>query len=165
MTRTRVHALIRVLMLENGLAAAAASHARTLAETPVLAWRPPPLKVHPNSRTLEGKLQFPLTPGQVVRGFALDVDGHLRGAVLVAKAQAKQVLEDSPASARSRPPADDARPQLRAACLSAARRQDEDRRADHPRSCKGSTAGSARLRTRSRSRVRSAGGERVVSAS
>jgi len=29
---------------------------------------------NPNNRILEGKLQFPLAPGQVVSGFALDVD-------------------------------------------------------------------------------------------
>ena len=49
---------------------------------------------NPNSRTLEGKLQFPLAPGQIVSGFALDVDGHLRSAVPVDKARAEQVFED-----------------------------------------------------------------------
>jgi tetratricopeptide (TPR) repeat protein len=49
---------------------------------------------NPNNRTLEGKLQFPLAPGQVVSGFALDVDGHLRAAVPVEKARAQQVFED-----------------------------------------------------------------------
>ena len=49
---------------------------------------------NPNARTLEGKLQFPLAPGQVVSGFALDVDGRLRDAVPVEKARAQQVFED-----------------------------------------------------------------------
>ncbi|HEX2542184.1 MAG TPA: VIT domain-containing protein [Caldimonas sp.] len=49
---------------------------------------------NPNARTLEGKLQFPLGPGQVVSGFALDVDGRLRDAVPVQKAQAQQIFED-----------------------------------------------------------------------
>ena len=49
---------------------------------------------NPNSRVLEGKLQFPLAPGQVVSGFALDVDGRLRAAVPVEKARAQQVFED-----------------------------------------------------------------------
>jgi Ca-activated chloride channel family protein len=49
---------------------------------------------NPNSRVLEGKLQFPLGAGQVVSGFALDVDGQLRDAVPVEKARAEQVFED-----------------------------------------------------------------------
>ena len=49
---------------------------------------------NPNHRVLEGKLQFPLAPGQVVSGFALDVDGRLRAAVPVEKARAQQVFED-----------------------------------------------------------------------
>ena len=49
---------------------------------------------NPNTRVLEGKLQFPLAPGQVVSGFALDVDGQLRDAVPVEKARAQQVFED-----------------------------------------------------------------------
>ena len=49
---------------------------------------------NPNHRILEGKLQFPLAPGQVVSGFALDVDGRLRAAVPVEKARAQQVFED-----------------------------------------------------------------------
>ncbi len=32
--------------------------------------------LNPNSRALEGKLQFPLAAGQIVSGFALDVDGR-----------------------------------------------------------------------------------------
>ena len=49
---------------------------------------------NPNSRVLEGRLQFPLGAGQVVSGFALDVDGQLRDAVPVEKARAEQVFED-----------------------------------------------------------------------
>jgi len=49
---------------------------------------------NPNQQILEGKLQFPLAPGQVVAGFALDVDGKLRAAVPVEKARAQQVFED-----------------------------------------------------------------------
>ena len=49
---------------------------------------------NPNARVLEGKLQFPLGAGQVVSGFALDVDGQLRDAVPVEKARAEQVFED-----------------------------------------------------------------------
>ena len=49
---------------------------------------------NPNQRVLEGKLQFPLAAGQVVSGFALDVDGKLRAAVPVEKARAQQVFED-----------------------------------------------------------------------
>lgn len=49
---------------------------------------------NPNPRILEGKLQFPLAAGQVVSGFALDVDGELRDAVPVEKARAEQVFED-----------------------------------------------------------------------
>src|SRR4051794_34433727 len=49
---------------------------------------------NPNPRTLEGKLQFPLAPGQVVSGFSLDVHGKLRAAVPVEKARAQQVFED-----------------------------------------------------------------------
>jgi len=50
--------------------------------------------LNPNARTLEGKLQFPLAAGQIVSGFALDVDGRMRAAVPVEKARAQQVFED-----------------------------------------------------------------------
>jgi tetratricopeptide (TPR) repeat protein len=50
--------------------------------------------LNPNSRVLEGKLQFPLAAGQVVSGFALDLDGRMRDAVPVEKARAQQVFED-----------------------------------------------------------------------
>ena len=49
---------------------------------------------NPNTRVLEGKLQFPLGAGQVVSGFALDIDGQMRDAVPVEKARAEQVFED-----------------------------------------------------------------------
>jgi tetratricopeptide (TPR) repeat protein len=49
---------------------------------------------NPNGRTLEGELQFPLSGGQTVTGFALDIDGVLRDAVPVDKAKAQQVFED-----------------------------------------------------------------------
>ncbi len=49
---------------------------------------------NPNGRILEGKLQFPLASGQIVSGFALDIDGELRDAVPVEKARAQQVFED-----------------------------------------------------------------------
>ena len=126
MTLTIVERFIRQLALCACVAAAAPAHGRTIAETPVVAWRPPTLHVqgaeqpvrmqslrldvevsggvaqtrvemvflNPNARTLEGKLQFPLAPGQVVSGFALDVDGRLRDAVPVEKARAQQVFED-----------------------------------------------------------------------
>ena len=50
--------------------------------------------LNPNNRILEGKLQFPLAPGQVVSGFSLDVEGHLRAAVPIEKARGQQVFED-----------------------------------------------------------------------
>ncbi len=49
---------------------------------------------NPNARILEGKLQFPLAPGQIVSGFALDVNGRMRTAVPFDKARAQQVFED-----------------------------------------------------------------------
>ena len=49
---------------------------------------------NPNARILEGNLQFPLAPGQIVSGFALDVDGRMRTAVPVDKARAQQVFDD-----------------------------------------------------------------------
>lgn len=48
---------------------------------------------NPNTRVLEGNLQFPLRPGQQVVGFALDVDGHMREAVPVEKTHGRQVFE------------------------------------------------------------------------
>jgi Ca-activated chloride channel homolog len=49
---------------------------------------------NPNARVLEGELQFPLLDGQVVNGFALDIDGHLREAVAIPKARGQEIFED-----------------------------------------------------------------------
>ena len=49
---------------------------------------------NPNPRVLEGELQFPLLDGQVVTGFALDVNGRLRDAVPVPKARGQEIFED-----------------------------------------------------------------------
>ncbi|MEO8153854.1 MAG: VIT domain-containing protein [Rhizobacter sp.] len=49
---------------------------------------------NPNDRVLEGELQFPLHEGQLVTGFALDINGELRPAVPVEKAKGQQVFED-----------------------------------------------------------------------
>jgi Ca-activated chloride channel family protein len=49
---------------------------------------------NPNQRVLEGELQFPLQEGQVVTGFALDVNGSLRDAVPVPKAKGQEIFED-----------------------------------------------------------------------
>jgi Ca-activated chloride channel homolog len=49
---------------------------------------------NPNPRVLEGELQFPLLDGQVVSGFALDIDGRLRDAVAVPKARGQEIFED-----------------------------------------------------------------------
>lgn len=48
---------------------------------------------NPNSRQLEGELQFPLQPSQQVSGFALDIDGNLRPAVPTPKARGRQAFE------------------------------------------------------------------------
>jgi Ca-activated chloride channel homolog len=50
--------------------------------------------VNPNGRVLEGELNFPLSPGQRIEGFALDVQGRLRDAVAVDKPRAEQIFED-----------------------------------------------------------------------
>ena len=49
---------------------------------------------NPNTRVLEGELQFPLLDGQTVTGFALDINGELRPAVPVDKAKGQQVFEE-----------------------------------------------------------------------
>ncbi len=49
---------------------------------------------NPNDRQLEGELQFPLRDGQVVTGFALDINGELREAVPVEKARGQEVFEE-----------------------------------------------------------------------
>ncbi|TXH73870.1 MAG: DUF2135 domain-containing protein [Lysobacteraceae bacterium] len=48
---------------------------------------------NPNDRLLEGNLEFPLQPDQLISGFALDIDGQLRDAVPVPKPKAQQVFE------------------------------------------------------------------------
>jgi len=48
---------------------------------------------NPNSRVLEGNLQFPLADGQQVTGFALDIDGAMRPAVPVEKSRGRQIIE------------------------------------------------------------------------
>jgi len=49
---------------------------------------------NPNSRVLEGELQFPLAEGQQISGFALDINGELREAVPVPKDRGRQVFEE-----------------------------------------------------------------------
>ena len=49
---------------------------------------------NPNSRQLEGNLQFPLLDGQQITAFALDIDGALRPAVPVEKARGRAVFEE-----------------------------------------------------------------------
>ncbi|KRA74617.1 hypothetical protein ASD78_13770 [Lysobacter sp. Root667] len=48
---------------------------------------------NPNNRPLEGELQFPLHEGQQISAFALDIDGRMRAAVPVPKAQGQAVFE------------------------------------------------------------------------
>lgn len=48
---------------------------------------------NPNSRVLEGELQFPLPDGASVCGYALDVDGRLRDGVVVPKDEARVAFE------------------------------------------------------------------------
>ena len=49
---------------------------------------------NPNTRVLEGELQFPLHAGQTVTGFSLDMaDGSMRAAVPVPKARGREVFE------------------------------------------------------------------------
>ncbi|HEY0589478.1 MAG TPA: VIT domain-containing protein, partial [Pseudoduganella sp.] len=48
---------------------------------------------NPNSRQLEGDLQFPLGEGEQITGFSLDVDGEMRPAVPVGKERGRQILE------------------------------------------------------------------------
>jgi tetratricopeptide (TPR) repeat protein len=51
--------------------------------------------LNPNTRTLEGELQFPLAEGQVITGFALEApDGHMMPAVPVPKAKGQEVFEN-----------------------------------------------------------------------
>ncbi|OGB20626.1 MAG: hypothetical protein A3I66_22950 [Burkholderiales bacterium RIFCSPLOWO2_02_FULL_57_36] len=48
---------------------------------------------NPNSRPLEGNLQFPLLDGQQITAFALDIDGKRRPAVTVEKAKGRKIFE------------------------------------------------------------------------
>lgn len=48
---------------------------------------------NPNPQVLEAELQLPLLGGQVVTGFALDIQGQLRAAVPVDKARGREVFE------------------------------------------------------------------------
>ncbi len=48
---------------------------------------------NPNNRVLEGELVFPLGEGQTVTGYALDIDGKMRNAVVVEKQKARQTFE------------------------------------------------------------------------
>ena len=48
---------------------------------------------NPNSRVLEGELEFPLPEGAVVSGYALDIDGELVEGVAIEKQKAREVLE------------------------------------------------------------------------
>lgn len=50
---------------------------------------------NPNNRVLEGELVLPLGNGQRVTGFALDIAGELRPAVVVEKVKGRQVFEDT----------------------------------------------------------------------
>ena len=49
---------------------------------------------NPNAHILEGELQFPLLDGQSVASFAMDVNGSMREAVPVDKAQGQAVFEE-----------------------------------------------------------------------
>src|SRR5690242_8749179 len=48
---------------------------------------------NPNRRPLEGTLTFPLPDGAVVCGYAIDLDGALVDGVIVAKQEARRILE------------------------------------------------------------------------
>ncbi len=48
---------------------------------------------NPNRRPLEGSLTFPLPDGAVVCGYAIDLDGELVDGVVVAKQEARRILE------------------------------------------------------------------------
>jgi len=49
---------------------------------------------NPNSRVMEGEFEFPLSDGQQVSRFALDIDGKLREGVVVDKALGRKAFED-----------------------------------------------------------------------
>ncbi len=49
---------------------------------------------NPNARPLEGALTFPMPEGAVVCGYALDVEGRMVDGVVVAKEEARRILEE-----------------------------------------------------------------------
>ena len=49
---------------------------------------------NPNDRVMEGEFEFPLSNGQEVSRFALDIDGKLREGVVVDKTLGRQAFED-----------------------------------------------------------------------
>jgi Ca-activated chloride channel family protein len=49
---------------------------------------------NPNNRVLEGELIFPLGVGQTVAGYALEVDGKMRQAVVVEKEKGREIFEE-----------------------------------------------------------------------
>jgi len=49
---------------------------------------------NPNDRVMEGEFEFPLSNGQEVSRFALDIEGKLREGVVVDKALGRQAFED-----------------------------------------------------------------------
>ena len=49
---------------------------------------------NPNSRVMEGEFEFPLSDGQQVSRFALDIDGKLREGVVVDKALGRKAFEE-----------------------------------------------------------------------
>jgi len=49
---------------------------------------------NPNSRVMEGEFEFPLSDGQEVSRFALDINGKLREGVVVDKALGRKAFED-----------------------------------------------------------------------
>ena len=49
---------------------------------------------NPNSRVMEGEFEFPLSDGQQVSRFALDIEGKLREGVVVDKALGRKAFED-----------------------------------------------------------------------
>src|SRR5690606_38030814 len=49
---------------------------------------------NPNDRVLEGEFVFPLSPGQTVSGYELEVDGRLRAGVVVPKQIARVAFEN-----------------------------------------------------------------------
>lgn len=49
---------------------------------------------NPNNRVLEGELIFPLGVGQTVAGYALEVEGKMRQAVVVEKEKGREIFEE-----------------------------------------------------------------------